>query len=57
MQSTTSTRDSGLYDFILPMFLEKSGIVVNVVAVGTGQAIRNARDCNGDVFAGALQAG
>jgi tungstate transport system substrate-binding protein len=50
VQSTTSTRDSGLYDFILPIFLEKSGIVVNVVAVGTGQAIRNARDCNGDVL-------
>lgn len=50
VQSTTSTRDSGLYDFILPIFREKSGIIVNVVAVGTGQAIRNARDCNGDVL-------
>jgi len=50
VQSTTSTRDSGLYDFILPKFREASGITVNVVAVGTGQAIRNARDCNGDVL-------
>lgn len=50
VQSTTSTRDSGLYDFILPKFKEVSGITVNVVSVGTGQAIRNARDCNGDVL-------
>lgn len=50
VQSTTSTRDSGLYDFILPRFKEASGITVNVIAVGTGQAIQNARDCNGDVL-------
>ena len=50
VQSTTSTRDSGLYDFIFPRFKEASGITVNVVAVGTGQAIQNARDCNGDVL-------
>lgn len=50
VQSTTSTRDSGLYDFILPKFNEANSIDVRVVAVGTGQAIRNARDCNGDVL-------
>ena len=50
VQSTTSTRDSGLYDYILPKFRDASGITVNVVSVGTGQAIRNARDCNGDVL-------
>ncbi|MGB7335904.1 MAG: substrate-binding domain-containing protein [Salaquimonas sp.] len=50
VQSTTSTRDSGLYDFILPVFQKESGIEVRVVAVGTGQAIRNAQDCNGDVL-------
>jgi len=50
VQSTTSTRDSGLYDFILPKFEAVSEITVRVVAVGTGQAIRNARDCNGDVL-------
>lgn len=50
VQSTTSTRDSGLYDYILPKFRDTTGITVNVVAVGTGQAIRNARDCNGDVL-------
>lgn len=50
VQSTTSTANSGLYDHILPMFEEDSGITVNVVAVGTGQAIKNARNCDGDVL-------
>ena len=50
VQSTTSTANSGLYDHILPIFEEETGIRVNVVAVGTGQAIRNARNCDGDVL-------
>ncbi|MDR9392729.1 MAG: substrate-binding domain-containing protein [Roseovarius sp.] len=50
VQSTTSTANSGLYDHLLPMFEEETGIDVNVVAVGTGQAIRNARNCDGDVL-------
>ena len=50
VQSTTSTRNSGLYDHILPMFTEKTGIEVRVVAVGTGQAIRNAANGDGDVL-------
>lgn len=50
VQSTTSTANSGLYDYLLPKFEEKSGIDVNVVAVGTGQAIQNARNCDGDVL-------
>ncbi len=50
LQSTTSTANSGLYDHILPMFEEKTGIDVNVVAVGTGQAIRNAENGDGDVL-------
>lgn len=50
VQSTTSTANSGLYNYLLPMFKEKSGITVNVVAVGTGQAIKNARNCDGDVL-------
>lgn len=50
VQSTTSTRDSGLYDFLLPEYWAVSGIDVRVVSVGTGQAIRNAFDCNGDVL-------
>lgn len=50
VQSTTSTQNSGLFDHILPMFEEASGIKANVVAVGTGQAIKNARNCDGDVL-------
>ena len=50
VQSTTSTANSGLYDHLLPRFEDMTGIDVNVVAVGTGQAIRNARNCDGDVL-------
>jgi len=50
MQSTTSTANSGLYDYLLPMFKKETGITVHVVAVGTGQAIKNAKNCDGDVL-------
>ncbi|WP_295538798.1 extracellular solute-binding protein [uncultured Thiohalocapsa sp.] len=50
VQSTTSTQNSGLYDHILPQFTAKTGIQVNVVAVGTGQAIKNAQNGDGDVL-------
>lgn len=49
LASTTSTQNSGLYDYLLPRFTEASGIQVNVVAVGTGQAIKIAE--NGDADA------
>jgi tungstate transport system substrate-binding protein len=50
IQSTTSTQNSGLYDHLLPKFTEQTGIEVRVVAVGTGQAIKNAQNCDGDVL-------
>jgi tungstate transport system substrate-binding protein len=50
VQSTTSTQNSGLYEAILPQFTAASGIEVRVVAVGTGQAIKNAANCDGDVL-------
>lgn len=50
VQSTTSTQNSGLYDHILPLFRQKTGIEARVVAVGTGQAIRNAANGDGDVL-------
>ncbi len=50
LQSTTSTQNSGLLDAILPRFETATGIEVRVVAVGTGQAIRNARQGDGDVL-------
>ena len=49
VQSTTSTQNSGLFEHILPMFTEKTGIDVRVVAVGTGQALKNAANGDGDV--------
>jgi tungstate transport system substrate-binding protein len=50
VQSTTSTQNSGLYDHLLPQFTGKTGIEVRVVAVGTGQAIKNAQNGDGDVL-------
>lgn len=50
VQSTTSTQNSGLLEFMLPKFQEKTGIEVRVVAVGTGQAIKNAANGDGDVL-------
>jgi tungstate transport system substrate-binding protein len=49
VQSTTSTQSSGLFEHILPLFTEKTGIEVRVVAVGTGQALKNAENGDGDV--------
>tara|TARA_B110000444_G_C18850918_1_gene605525 strand:- start:6712 stop:7539 length:828 start_codon:yes stop_codon:yes gene_type:complete len=50
IQSTTSTRDSGFYKFILPEFEKLYKIKVKVVAYGTGQAIVNAKNCNADIL-------
>ena len=50
VQSTTSTANSGLYDYLLPIYSGESGITVKVVAVGTGQAIKNAENCDGDLL-------
>ena len=50
VQSTTSTQNSGLLDDLLPKFTKQTGIEVHVVAVGTGQAIKNARNGDGDVL-------
>ena len=50
VQSTTSTQNSGLFDYLLPIFTAETGIEVRVVAVGTGQAIRNAGNGDGDVL-------
>lgn len=45
--STTSTQNSGLFDYLLPLFAQKTGIKVDVVAVGTGAALQLGR--RGDV--------
>ena len=50
LQSTTSTQNSGLYEFILPHFEKAFDVKVKVVAVGTGQALNNGSRCNGDIL-------
>ncbi len=50
MLSTTSTENSGLLAYLLPIFESKTGIRVHVVAVGTGQALRGARNGDADVL-------
>ena len=47
--STTSTEDSGLFKYLLPLFKTKTGIDVRVVAQGTGQALATARKGDADV--------
>jgi tungstate transport system substrate-binding protein len=47
--STTSTEQSGLFGYILPIFEKKTGIQVRVVALGTGQALDLARRGDADV--------
>ena len=50
LASTTSTENSGLFDYLLPRFTSATGIQVRVVAVGTGQAIRLASNGDADVL-------
>ncbi len=47
---TTSTYDSGLLDYILPVFEESRGIEVRVISVGTGQALELGRRGDADVI-------
>ena len=47
--STTSTQDSGLFEYLLPIFKQKTGITVKVVAQGTGQALDTGRRGDADV--------
>jgi tungstate transport system substrate-binding protein len=47
--STTSTQDSGLFGYLLPIFKQATGITVKVIAQGTGQALDTARRGDADV--------
>jgi tungstate transport system substrate-binding protein len=47
--STTSTQDSGLFEYLLPIFTKETGITVKVLALGTGQALDTARRGDADV--------
>jgi tungstate transport system substrate-binding protein len=50
LATTTSVRDSGLLDELLPLFTEESGIRVRAVAVGTGAALRMGAEGNADAL-------
>ena len=50
IQSTTSIRDSGFYEHIQKKFIKHYGFGIKVVAVGTGQAIKNAEKCDADIL-------
>lgn len=47
--STTSTQDSGLFDYLLPIVRQRTGITVKVIAQGTGQALDTGRRGDADV--------
>lgn len=49
VSSTTSTQDSGLFGYLLPLFKQKTGLEVKVVAQGTGQALDTGRRGDADV--------
>jgi tungstate transport system substrate-binding protein len=49
VSSTTSTQDSGLFGYLLPIFKQATGITVKVIAQGTGQALDTARRGDADV--------
>ena len=50
LATTTSTYDSGLLDYIIPVFEEKYGVSVDVIAVGTGQALAMGEAGDADVL-------
>lgn len=50
LSTTTSTQDSGLLDYLLPVFTKETGIEVRVVAAGTGKALQMGRDGQADVL-------
>ncbi|RMF97360.1 MAG: tungsten ABC transporter substrate-binding protein [Planctomycetota bacterium] len=50
LATTTSTRDSGLLDVLLPQFEEETGITIKMIAVGSGQALEMGRRGDADVL-------
>ena len=50
LATTTSTADTGLLDVLLPVFEEETGIQVQVISVGTGQAIEHGKNGDADVI-------
>ena len=50
LSTTTSTQDSGLLNFLLPVFTRETGWEVDTIAVGTGAALQMGRDGDADVL-------
>lgn len=50
LATTTSTQDSGLLDYLLPVFHDQNEYLVKTIAVGTGKALRMAEEGNADVL-------
>ncbi len=50
LATTTSTQDSGLLDYLLPDFEKQFGAKIDVIAVGSGQALKLGEDGNADVL-------
>ena len=50
IQSSTSLKNSGFYRYLAPILKHYTGVEIRVVAVGTGQAIKNMKNCDGDVL-------
>ena len=50
MATTTSTQDSGLLEYVAPVFKKETGIDLKWVAVGTGKALEISKNCDADVL-------
>ncbi len=50
LATTTSTYNSGLLGYLLPVFEKNSGYQVHIIAVGTGKALRMGKDGDADVL-------
>ncbi|WP_320045617.1 substrate-binding domain-containing protein [uncultured Ilyobacter sp.] len=50
LATTTSVRDSGLMDYLIPTFESETGYKVKLIAVGTGKALQMGRDGEADVL-------
>ncbi|MCL7489337.1 MAG: substrate-binding domain-containing protein [Desulfobulbaceae bacterium] len=50
LATTTSTDNTGLLDYLVPQFTEKTGIQVKWVATGTGKALKLGENCDADVL-------
>jgi len=50
LATTTSVNDSGLMDYLTPMFESETGYTLDVVSQGTGQALQTGRDGNADIL-------